>query len=113
MESSEPYASEMTVLFLASKPPLDSSASAAKRIRRIFTLGVDGGSVSHLVKQDVGGLEVPVDHRRVRVVEEGEAPGRADGDLHPPRPWHGAVETCTHAVSTTLRQTKAILNKYD
>jgi hypothetical protein len=51
--------------------------------------------VAHRVQQDVGGLEVAVDDRRVGVVEEGEALGRAHGDLHPRHPWHGPVETCT------------------
>ena len=95
----------MTVLFLASsKPPTTRLQESNEKNAQNSHAG--RGSVAHLVKQDVGGLEVPVDHRRVCVVEEGEAPGRADGDLHPPRPWHGAVETCTHAVGTTLRQTK-------
>ena len=55
--------------------------------------------VAHRVEKDVGGLEVAVDDRRVGVVEEGEALGGAGGDLHPPHPRHGAVETCTQHVS--------------
>jgi hypothetical protein len=51
--------------------------------------------LAYRVEQDVGGLEVAVDHLRVSVVEEGEALGRADGDLHPRHPWEGAVGTCS------------------
>ena len=52
-------------------------------------------AVTHRVEQDVGGLEVAVDHRRVGVVEEGEALGGAHGDLHPRHPREGAVDACS------------------
>jgi len=65
--------------------------------------------VAHRVEQDVGGLEVAVDDRRVGVVEEGEALGGAGGDLHPPHPRHGAVETCTQHVDQ-LRVSSLLIN---
>ena len=59
------------------------------------TVSEGNWELAYRVEQDVGGLEVAVDHRRVGVVEEGEALGRADGDLHPRHPWEGAVDTCS------------------
>jgi hypothetical protein len=38
------------------------------------------------VEEDVGRLEVPVDDLLLRRVQEGEAAGRARGDLEPPAP---------------------------
>lgn len=50
------------------------------------------GQLTHRVEQDVGCFEVAVDDRRVGAVEEGEALGSADGDLHPRHPRHGTVD---------------------
>lgn len=60
----------------------------------------------YLVEKNVGGLEVAVDHRRLGLVQEGEPLRRADGGLHPPHPWHGAIETCTDR-RTVQRQLKS------
>lgn len=49
--------------------------------------------MTYRVNQDVGGLEIAVDHWRVGVVEEGEALGRTDGDLHPCHPRERAINT--------------------
>ena len=49
--------------------------------------------VAYRVEQDVGGLEVAVDHRRVGIVEKGKALGRDDSDLHPCHPQEGTI--CT------------------
>ena len=65
--------------------------------RATSELRYDGrtGRFAYRVEQDVGGLEVAVDHRRVGVVEEGEALGGAHGDLHPRHPREGAVDACS------------------
>uniref|UniRef100_A0A8R7UJY0 Secreted protein n=1 Tax=Triticum urartu TaxID=4572 RepID=A0A8R7UJY0_TRIUA len=48
---------------------------------------------AYQVEQDVGGLEVAVDHRRVGIMEKGKALGRADSDLHPCHPRERAIGT--------------------
>lgn len=54
---------------------------------------IDG---TYRVEQNVGGLEVAVDHRRLGFVQERQPLGGADGDLEPRRPWQGRKQVCNH-----------------
>jgi hypothetical protein len=93
---------------------------AKRRLELLVNYCDEGtGRFAYRVEQDVGGLEVAVDHRRVGVVEEGEALGRAHGDLHPRHPREGAVDACSEkdvscefvsssALMTNIKQARAI-----
>jgi len=81
--------------------------------RATSELRYDGrtGRFAYRVEQDVGGLEVAVDHRRVGVVEEGEALGGAHGDLHPRHPREAAVDACSEKdVSCEFVSSPALTN---
>jgi hypothetical protein len=82
------------------------------KVRR-KTIGLKWSLNSELVAyRDVGGLEVMVDHGRVGAVEEGEALGRADCNLHPCHPWEGAIATCRRLGCFRLFSSSTFINMH-
>jgi hypothetical protein len=91
------------------------SANLTKLYRKIIGLNWSLNSElgAYRVEQDVGGLKITVDHRRVGAVEEGEALGRTDCNLHPCHPWEGAIDTCRRLGCFRLVSSSTLINKHE